>query len=88
MAKLNVNNEIDRAELLSNVEDAVLKSWESRRFAQGYKFSYKRTAELQAEFILGMVATLDYLLDAEKTRKSSITPKIFFGIMRGEYIKS
>ena len=88
MAKLNVENEKDRTELLCDVENAVLKSWEARRLAQGYKFSYKRTAELQAEFLLGMVATLDYLLDAEKTRASSITPKIFFGIMRGEYIKS
>lgn len=73
--------------LCREIEDKVLKAWEGRRMAQGYKKTSKKTLDLQYEFLLGMVAALDVLTNAEETGESSISPKIMFSIMRGDYIE-
>jgi hypothetical protein len=68
-----------------SIEDKVLETWKGRAQAQGY-----RGVELlraQAEFLLGMVATLDVINDAEATGQSTISPRVMFGIMRGDYIE-
>jgi len=68
------------------IEDKVLEVWHRRAKAQGYKPSSKKARELQAEFLFGMFATLDVLTDAETTGKSTISPKVLFSVMRGDYI--
>jgi|WetSurSiteA1Bulk_404760.scaffolds.fasta_scaffold51293_2 hypothetical protein len=84
---IKISTREDRTDLILKVEKAVLATWERRRLAQGYEFQSKKTRQLQAEFLSGMVATMDVILEAEKTRESSITPKMFFSIIRGEYIE-
>lgn len=66
------------------LEDDVLKTWEGRALNQGLKIGSKREKALKYEFLLGMVATLDVFEEARKTGQSSISPRIMFGIMRGE----
>lgn len=68
------------------IEIKVLEKWFRRAEAQRYKVGHKKTTELQAEFMLGMVAALDILTDADTTGESSISPKIFFSIMQGKPI--
>lgn len=74
-------------EQVREIEDLVLKAWETRANTLDYKRKSKTTLKLQAEFLLGMVAVTDILTDAFKTGDSSISPKVWIGIMRGEYIK-
>lgn len=69
------------------IEDAVLKRWEGRRKFQGWKKECKQTRKLQTEFLLGMVAVTDLLTNAEETNQSSMSPKVMFSIMRGDYIE-
>jgi len=69
------------------IEDKVLEVWKARAERQGHNPKHKKTLDLQAEFFFGMVAALDVLTDAEKTGASSMSPRILFGIMRGDYIE-
>lgn len=68
------------------VEDRVLKVWHARAKAQGYNPKSKKARELQTEFLFSMVAALDVLTDAETTGESSISPRVLFSVMRGDYI--
>lgn len=79
-----VGNRQDRTDLILMVEESVRKRWESRAKAQGYKKGSKTYNNLRAEFMLGMVAAMDCILNADETGESSITPKLFFELMRGE----
>jgi len=53
-----------------DLENKVLEAWRKRAQAQGYKKNSKKSLDLQTEFILGMVATLDVLTNAEETGES------------------
>lgn len=74
-------------EQVREVEDLVLKAWEGRAKMQGYKRESKTTIKLQAEFLLGMVAVTDILTDAYNRDASSISPKVWIALTRGEYVK-
>jgi len=78
-----VNTREDRTRLILRTEEYVRKKWADRARAQGYKDKHITTAKYRVEFMLGMVAAMDYLLNAEETGESSITPKLFFELMRG-----
>lgn len=79
-----VNNRNDRTDLILRVEEDVRKRWDSRAKAQGYKKGTKTYNNLRTEFMLGMVAAMDCFLNADETGESSITPKLFFELIRGE----
>lgn len=79
-----VGNRQDRNDLIIKVEDNVRERWDSRAKTQGYKKGSKTYNNLRAEFMLGMVAAMDCILNADETGESSITPKLFFELMRGE----
>jgi hypothetical protein len=87
--KCVTRNEMIRStiEECRTIEDKVLKVWHARAKAQGYNPKSKKARELQAEFMFGMVAALDVLTDAETTGESSISPRVMFSVMRGEYIQ-
>lgn len=68
------------------IEDKVLNVWHRRAKAQGYNPNSKKARELQAEFLIGMAAALDVINDAEETGESTISPRVLFAIMRGDYI--
>jgi hypothetical protein len=68
-----------------SIEDKVIETWKSRAESQGYKGVALLRA--QAEFLLGMAAALDVINDAEATGQSTISPRVMFGIMRGDYIE-
>jgi hypothetical protein len=68
------------------IEVKVLETWHKRAKAQNYKPDSKKAKELQAEFLFGMFAALDVLTDAETTGESSISPRVLFSVMRGDYI--
>lgn len=74
-------------EQVREIEDLVLKAWENRAKMQGYKRESRTTIKLQAEFLLGMVAVTDILTDAYNRDASSVSPKVWIAITRGEYIK-
>lgn len=74
----------DRTELILKVEEYVRNRWNARAKAQGYKKGSKAYNTSRTEFMLGMVATMDCILKADETNESSITPKLFFELMRGE----
>jgi hypothetical protein len=69
------------------IEDLVLAAWEERAKTLGYNPKHKSTAKLQAEFLLGMVATTDILTNAATTKESSVSPRVYFSIIRGEYLR-
>jgi len=72
------------------IEDKVLKTWHGRARVQGYNPKTKKARELQAEFMLGMVAALDVLYNANRgdtVEQSSMSPNVMFSIMRGDYIR-
>lgn len=69
------------------IEDKVIAAWERRAKVQGYNKTKQKTKDLQAEFLLGMTAALDVLTLAEESGQSSISPRILFSIIRGEYIE-
>jgi hypothetical protein len=71
----------------ARIEDEVLKTWESRRLAQGYKKEHKRTKELQCEFMLGMVAAMDAISHSHERNETTMSLRVMFGIMRGEYLE-
>jgi len=79
-----VNNRDDRTDLILKIEEYVRKHWDSRAKTQGYKKGTKVYNNLRAEFMLGMVCAMDCLLNADETGESSITPKLYFELMRGE----
>lgn len=82
---ITVNDQVDLTkEAKEETLNEVLKTFERRANAQTYKG--KKRLEMQGEFILGAVALLDAI--AKNPTQSQITPKIMFGIMRGEYIKA
>ena len=68
------------------IENKVLNVWHRRAKAQGYNPNSKKSRELQAEFLIGMAAALDVINDAEETGESTISPRVLFAIMRGDYI--
>ena len=84
---IKVSTREDRTKLIMDAEAAVLKAWERRRFAQGWPKNHKTTRKTQSEYLMGMVATMDFILNAEETKESSISPHVMFSIMRGDYIE-
>lgn len=68
------------------IEDKVLNVWHRRAKVQGYNPNSKKARELQAEFLIGMAAALDVINDSEATGEITISPRVLFAIMRGEYI--
>lgn len=64
----------------------VLKKFEARREAQGWKFGSKKAMDMQREFMMGVVALLD-ILSPDKEH-STITPRLYFEIIRGHYLKA
>lgn len=69
------------------IEDKVLDIWEGRAKTLDYNPDHKITTKLQAEFLLGMVAVTDILTNAATTKESSISPRVYFSIVRGDYLR-
>lgn len=67
---------------IHEIENHVIKEFNLRSQAQGY--NGKKLLEMQTEFVLGMVSTLDALSGAKTTGKSTISPRIAFSILRSE----
>jgi hypothetical protein len=85
---ITVKDRKDRTDLILKIEDYVRTRWDSRALAQGFKRGTKKEKRdynnFRTEFMLGMVATMDCILNAEETNESSITPRLYFELMRGE----
>ena len=67
------------------VLDRVLPAWETRRANQHLTKTHKKTKELQLEFILGAVATLDMMREGDES--TCAPPVVIFNPMRGDYIE-
>ena len=63
-------------------DDASEEEWEAY-----YEHTpEKKRSAMQTEYLMGVTAVLDALLDAETTNQTSMPPVAFFKILRGEYI--
>ena len=73
----------ERTAFILKVEAGVRKMWDSRAKTQGLKVGSKKYNDLRVEFMLGMVGAMDSILNAEETKESSITPRLYFELMLG-----
>lgn len=70
------------SEEIHEIENYVIKVFNRRVQEQSYKG--EKLLEMQTEFFLGMVSTLDSLSGAETTGKSTISPRVAFSILRND----
>jgi hypothetical protein len=78
------NTAVLSPERAKEFEIEILKVWKNRAYHLSLNPKHKKTKEFQVEFLVGAYAALDQL---GKLPTSSITPRIAFSIMRGDYIE-
>ena len=90
-----MNIEVKQHKMMpSELENELIKKFESRRQMIYNSKSDKKAGEMQAEFMLGAVACLDIIVGNADTSEdypngmSCISPNVMISIMRGEYLKT